>query len=63
MGVHSEVHLTGIAGMAVSSRFVKVNGQILATQTGTESHAECPRCPRDGNIDPVVKNIGRDCPT
>lgn len=36
MEVHSEVHLTDIAGIAVSNRFVEVNGQILATQTGTE---------------------------
>lgn len=60
MEVHSEVHLTGIAGMAVSSSLVEVYQ--IDSHTYREPH-RMPSLPRDGNIDPVVRNIGRDCPT
>lgn len=70
MEVHSQVHLTGVAGTAFFFFFISfflawfagVNGQTAATRTRAEQR-EVPSLPRDGNIDPVVRNIGRDCPT
>lgn len=57
MGVHSEVHLTGIA---VDGGFLVCLWKLTDRYS---LHAECPRCPGTGTADPVVKNIGRDCPT
>lgn len=48
--VYMEVHLTGVAGTAGS------------THTHTRPHKMASLL-LDGNIDPVVGNIGRDCST
>ena len=58
MEVHSEVHLTGIAEIAVSMR----RGGGTDTHN-TRASRRMPSLPRDSNIDPVVRDIGRGCPT